>query len=189
MNEKNINKIQHTNRNNEECKIFVGNVPYQCSQEEFEKCFESVDGFIKAEIITVYKSNTSRGFGFITLRSLYDAEKLKYRDDILFKGRMLRFTSYQTYNSQLTMDNLNNYIFVDGIPSGKNREWLKKSFSEYEPIGRCFVAMHHETGKSKNNGLIEILDDLKYKAILSKGWHEFDGVILEASKYKIKIKN
>src|SRR5437870_11420355 len=36
-----------------ECKIFVGNIPYQCTQEEFEKCFQNINGFMKAEIITI----------------------------------------------------------------------------------------------------------------------------------------
>src|SRR6185503_1628656 len=115
---------------NDECKIFVGNVPYQCTQEEFEKCFQNIDGFIKAEIITIYKTNMSRGFGFVTMRSVYEAELLKHRYDILFKGRTLRFTSYQNENSKLVMENLNNYVFVDGIPDGKNRQWLKFFFSE-----------------------------------------------------------
>src|SRR5579872_1241907 len=80
--------------NNEECKIFVGNVPYNCIQEEFDECFKDVTGFIKAEIITVYKTHMSRGFGFVTMKTLQDAEILKQRDDIILKGRILRFTSY-----------------------------------------------------------------------------------------------
>lgn len=172
---------------NGECKIFVGNVPYQCTQEEFARCFQNVDGFIKAEIITVHKTNMSRGFGFVTMRSLYDAENLKQRDDILFKGRALRFTSYQNENSKPVMENLNNYVFVDGIPDGKNREWLRNCFSFYEPIGRCFITMNHENGEMKNNGVIEIIDDSKYKSILAKKWHEHDNVILETSKYRTKL--
>lgn len=172
---------------NGECKIFVGNVPYQCTQEEFARCFQNIDGFIKAEIITVYKTNMSRGFGFVTMRSLYDAENLKQRDDILFKGRALRFTSYQNENSKPVMENLNNYVFVDGIPDGKNRDWLRNCFASYEPIGRCFVTMNHENGEMKNNGVIEIIDDSKYKCILAKRWHDIDGVTLETSRYRTKL--
>lgn len=172
---------------NGEYKIFVGNVPYQCTQEEFARCFQDVDGFIKAEIITVYKTNMSRGFGFVTMRSMYDAENLKQRDDIMFKGRALRFTSYQNENSKLVMENLNNYVFVDGIPEGKNRDWLRNCFSTYEPIGKCFVTMNHENGEMKGNGVIEIIDDSKYKNILAKKWHDVDGITLETSKYRTKL--
>jgi RNA recognition motif-containing protein len=179
--------IGSNNETNNECKIFVGNVPYQCTQEEFEKCFQNIDGFIKAEIITMYKTNMSRGFGFITMRSIYDAENLKHRDDILFKGRVLRFTNYQSDTHVSSSENLNNYIFVDGIPDGKDREWLKCFFSSYEPIGKCFVAMNHDTGIMKNNGVVEILDDSKYKAILFKRIHDHNNVILETTKYRTKL--
>lgn len=209
---------------NTECKIFVGNVPYQCTQEEFEKCFEKIEGFVKAEIITMYKTNMSRGFGFITLKSLHDAEKLKHRNDIFFKGRNLRFTNYQgdtidklfddNYNYKSIIDkniidkdyvnkkniitkhvvrkqfgnhSLNNYVYVYGIPFGKNKTWLRESFSNYEPIGKCFISINHNTGEIKNNGIIEILDDLCYKSILSKKYHVIDDNILVTSSYKLKV--
>ena len=171
---------------NGECKIFVGNVPYQCTQEEFTIFFQNIDGFIKAEIITVHKTNMSRGFGFVTMRSLCDAENLKHREDILFKGRTLRFTSYHNDNLKPMMENINNYIFVDGIPYGKNRDWLRDCFVAYEPIGKCFVAMNHETGDMKNNGVIEIIDDIKYKSALAKKQHEINGATLDTFKYKTK---
>ena len=176
--------IQSEDLRNEECKIFVGNVPYQCTQEEFARCFQNINGFIKAEIMTVYKTNISRGFGFVTMRTLHDAENLKQRYDILFKGRVLRFTSYQNENTKPMIETLNNHVFIDGIPEGKNRDWLRNYFDSYEPIGRCFITMNHKNGELKNNGVIEIIDDIKYKSILATKWHENDGVILETSKYR-----
>jgi hypothetical protein len=176
--------MQSEDLRNEECKIFVGNVPYQCTQEEFARCFQNIKGFIKAEIMTVYKTNMSRGFGFVTMRTLHDAENLKQRYDILFKGRVLRFTSYQNENAKPVTETLNNHVFIDGIPEGKNRDWLRNYFNSYEPIGRCFITMNHKNGELKNNGVIEIIDDDKYKSILAIKWHENDGVILETSKYR-----
>jgi RNA recognition motif-containing protein len=170
-----------------ECKIFVGNVPYQCTPDEFEKCFLGVEGFVKAEIITMYKTNMSRGFGFVTLKSHDDAEKLKKRADITFKGRPLRFTAYQNDSPRPPrVEMTNNYIHIDGIPEGKTRNWLRDIFSDYEPIGRYFIAMNHETGDMKSNGIIEILDDSNYKLLISKRWYEVDGFVMELSRYKIK---
>jgi RNA recognition motif-containing protein len=169
-----------------ECKIFVGNVPYHCSQEEIDACFKDVVGFIKAEIITVYKTNMSRGFGFVTMRSLADADVLKHRDDITLKGRTLRFASYQSESSKQAMEQIYNYVFVDSIPNGKDRAWLKRAFHYYEPIGRCFVAIDPETGESRNNGMIELLDDTKYKSVLNKRYHNIEGVTLETTRYKLR---
>lgn len=173
--------------NNDGYKIFVGNVPYQCTQEEFNECFKNVAGFIKAEIITIHKTNVSRGFGFVTVKTFQNAENLRKRDDIVLKGRTLRFTSYQHENINTNSDNSNNYVYVDGIPDGKNKEWLLKAFSQYKPIGKCFIAVNHETGMQKNNGVIEFLDDNMYKNVLSKRVHEIDGKIIETTRYKNKF--
>ncbi|VBB17812.1 RNA recognition motif [Yasminevirus sp. GU-2018] len=184
MNKSGYNDISNTPDG--ECKIFVGNVPYHCTQEDFDACFNNVSGFIKAEIITVYKTNMSRGFGFVTMRSQHEAEILKKREDITLKGRTLRFTSYQNETPKPPSDTSTNYVFVDGIPDGKTRGWLKEKFAQYEPLGRCFISMNPDTGELKNNGVIEVLDDSKYKEILAKKWHDVDGKMIETTRYRNK---
>jgi hypothetical protein len=261
---KNYTDSEHDIENENSCKIFVGNIPYQCTQEEFEKCFKDIDGFVKAELIKIHGTNVSRGFGFVTMKTITSANILKNRNNITLRGRILRFTSYQTYDSAQFSNNLdtsricensvtisvnstnnnvnynvnsddtqkslhnithvdtfdiahvsshkcntklrkyynnssditnsreyqgglNNYVFIDGIPDGKNRKWLKNFFSDYEPLGKCFVSMNCSTGEIKNNGVIEIIDDTKYRLILSKKIHVVDGVSLETSKYKSKV--
>jgi RNA recognition motif-containing protein len=179
-----IIQIKKVSNVDEGYKIFVGNIPYNCTQDEFDVCFIDVRGFIKAEIIKMYKTQMSRGFGFVTVKTLNDVELLKKRDDIIFKGRTLRFTSYQDGTYKPTSDNFTNYVLVDGIPEGKNREWLKEKFFKYEPIGRCFISMNQDTGDMKTYGVIEVLDDNKYKYIISKKWHNIEGKFIETSRYK-----
>ena len=77
-----------------ECKIFVGNVPFQCNQLEFNECFEKMPGFIKAEIVCKNDGSLSRGFGFVTFDTKENAEKLMENTNITFKDRILRFTEY-----------------------------------------------------------------------------------------------
>lgn len=81
------------------CKVFVGNVPFQCSQEEFNECFEKMTGFIKAEIVYKMNMSTSRGFGFVTFNSQENAKKLIENNFVVLKDRTLRFTEYSTKNS------------------------------------------------------------------------------------------
>jgi hypothetical protein len=155
-------------------KIFVGNVPFNCSQEEFEGCFTNVLGVYKADIVKGYRDD-SRGIGFITMNSIADAEDLKTRDDIKCKGRTLRFYPYQNNVSKNTTDNSNNYVYIDGIPDGMDRKWLKDIFSEYQPFHRYFVAVDLDTGERKTTGFIDIVDDYKYDRLLSSKFH---GVII-----------
>lgn len=84
-----------------ECKIFVGNVPFQCNQLEFNECFEKMPGFIKAEIVCKNDGSLSRGFGFVTFDTKENAEKLIENTNITFKDRILRFTEYTPHGQSI----------------------------------------------------------------------------------------
>ena len=176
--------IETTTEENNEYKVFVGNVPYDCTNEEFESCFKNIPGFIRADIAKIYKTNMSRGFGFVSFKTLHDANSIKERYDIILKDRLLRFTTYKNEPERELLKNYNNYVIINGIPSGKDREWLKNGFREYEPIGKYFISTNYDTGIMKNNGIIEILDDVKYNNILIKKIHVVDNINLEILKYK-----
>jgi RNA recognition motif-containing protein len=81
--------------NEKEFKVFVGNVPFNCTQEEFQNCFSNVPGYKNADVIRRYNSNFSRGFGFITFNSDSDATALlSSHDNIILKDRTLRLSRY-----------------------------------------------------------------------------------------------
>lgn len=174
--------------NSDNCKIFVGNVSFNCTKREFEKFFEKFEGYIKAETVLDINSNGSKGYGFLTMRNREYAEKLLKRRDIKFKDRYLRFTPYKKHvYKTLSNDNTNNYVYVNGIPNTKDKEWLKKQFLNYGPIGKYYIAMNHETGKYKNNGFLEIIEDTKYNKLIEKRYHIVeDDIKLETLKHKCK---
>ncbi len=76
-------------------KIFVGNVPFHCTRDEFQECFKHLEGFETADIIRRYKSKLSRGFGFVVFKDEDQANKLLDMDDIMLKDRVLRFSPYE----------------------------------------------------------------------------------------------
>ena len=59
-------------------------------------------------------------------------------------------------------------------------------FCDYEPIGKCFISIDQTTGEQKHFGILEIVDDIKYKMIVAKKWHDVNGVVLETTRYKSK---
>lgn len=178
------------------CKIFVGNVPFQCSQFEFQKCFEKMDGFIKAEIICRQGTNISRGFGFVTFNNQKDAKKLLYNNTIILKDRTLRFTEYtmnkytqniQSYDnnpSPLVVQN-KNYILVNNLRKDSTRDELYEIFSKYGEVGKYFILSDPDTGIFKNQGVIEIIDVDLYNLLLSqKTLNVTNSYVLELSKWK-----
>lgn len=172
-------------------KVFVGNVPYDCSNKDFSKCFENIDGFIKAETIKDHDSKLSRGFGFVSLKTKDDADNL-LNSNILFKNRLLRFTLYHSNTSKIDNTTDDNYIIIKNIPENimklKMNE-IKKIFSNNKPIGKCFFITNHNTGIMKNELFMEIINDSKFKDIIKNNEIKTnDGKItLHVERYKMKF--
>lgn len=94
MSENNVVDEHEKNIVSSSAKIFVGNVPFQCTKDEFIKCFSSMDGYLSADIIRRPKSKLSRGFGFVEFDTVDNATKLLNNNVIQLKDRTLRFTFY-----------------------------------------------------------------------------------------------
>ncbi len=182
------------------CKIFVGNVPFQCTKDEFIECFNIYTGFIDGDIINRINSTNSRGFGFITFNSSENADNfLNLKQQIPLKGRNLRFTKYMPYNKKIINDNHNdkNYIFIKNVPKNYKPDDIKNIFEKYN-IGSYFINSDIITGESKGTAVVEILDKTNYYDLLNKKEFKIENIneqlpenkntTLYMSKWKQKIK-
>lgn len=185
------------------CKIFVGNVPFQCNEIEFVKCFESLPGFIKAEIVYKQNTNISRGFGFVTFDNKNNAMNLINENiQIKCKNRILRFSKYESLENNVHQkknhyDNSKmQFKFDKNIVMIKNksenivmtRDYLYEIFKNFGTIAKYFVMTDQDTGTSKKYGIIEFDNKNDYYNILKK--KEIitnDGNIFEITKWKNKF--
>lgn len=172
----------------EKCKLFVGNVPYQCTQEEFEKCFEKFKGFIKAEIIIRPSAEISRGFGFVTFDSRENADVLLKKKDLYLHDRTLRFTEYTSKLGETNKygNDKHNHLFIKNIPKDVKVADLIKIFSEFGKTGTCYINTNNITGDSKTTGVIEIIDDNVYQKLLYMREIPFGKTNLTIVKWKRK---
>ena len=169
-------------------KIFVGNVPFQCIENEFNQCFKDVTGFVSAEIVTRHNSPYSRGFGFVTLKTPQDANQLIQRTDITFKERVLRFTEYNFQDKiKIPKQQQKNYIFVKNVPKGMNREQLKNIFASKATVGGCFINTNIRTGESRGNAVVEIKDNDIFEKLITDKFIIDNGQSFEISRWRNKI--
>lgn len=144
-------------------KVFVGNIPYDCTQDEFESCFDNSD--IRDNIMSmvlIMSSNSSsngnskcKGIGFITLDSKNAASIIISKNDIYCKGRQLRFTKYKNDKQKSNVPNI--YIKIDGIPSDVQRSWVLENINnKIKNIKRCYIDMNINTGELMDYAIIEI---------------------------------
>lgn len=177
--------------NNRSLKIFVGNVPFQCTREEFIECFKKYNGFIDGDIVNKLNSDNSRGFGFISFKNQSNAnEFLTCNEPVILKNRILRFTKYDTNDKKITKNKINdkNYIFVKNISKEVKPDEVRSIFACYGDVGSCFINTNILTGESKGTAVVEMIDQDVFNRLLMLKEIVFNGNQLEVSRWKCKIK-
>ncbi|MBT5230635.1 MAG: RNA-binding protein [Methylococcales bacterium] len=69
-------------------KIFVGNIPFQVTEDELVDAFTDFGDVEQVNIVTDSKTGRSKGYGFITMQNASEAQDaVKILDDSSFHGR------------------------------------------------------------------------------------------------------
>lgn len=113
-----------------ETRVFVGNVPFVCTQEEFQELFKNTEGFKQANLIKRFRSNKSRGFGIVEFETEENAKNFM-ETKVSFKDRELRLTSYtakSTGNENQTQTRKYKTLVFD-IDKNVSEESFKNVFS------------------------------------------------------------
>ncbi|KAG9492813.1 hypothetical protein GDO78_001011 [Eleutherodactylus coqui] len=121
------------------CRLFVGNLPTDISDDEFKKLFCKYGD--PGEVFI----NKSKGFGFIKLETRALAEIAKAElDDFPMRGRQLR-VRFATHSAALSIRNLSPYV---------SNELLEEAFSQFGPVERAVVIVD-DRGRSTGKGIVE----------------------------------
>ena len=74
--------------------IYVGNLPYDASDDQLRTVFERYGRVVRAQVMTDQVTGKSRGFGFVKMPHLEDAEEaILSLNGADFHGRRLRVNS------------------------------------------------------------------------------------------------
>ena len=145
----------------EEYKLFIGNVPFECTDSEFKNTFKKINGYVNAELIA---GISNRGFGFVTVENLESLESIIAENNLYIKDRKLRITRYNSNNNS---NKKNLYIRLQNIPIELTIQDIKSEFENFTQIGKCFIDTDRETGKQKTTGIVEILEESMYHSLLN----------------------
>lgn len=121
------------------CRLFIGNLPYDISEEAFRKLFEPY-----GETNEVFV-NPQRAFGFVRLETRHAAEAAKAGlDGMVKKGRTLR-VRFATHGAAIKIKELDPYV---------TNELLEEAFSAFGALERCIVIVD-DRGKPTGEGIVE----------------------------------
>ncbi|XP_071112773.1 non-POU domain-containing octamer-binding protein-like isoform X2 [Haliotis cracherodii] len=123
------------------CRLFVGNLTPDVTEEDFKKMFEQYGEVSEAYV------NSGRGFGFIRMDYRHNAEAAKAAlDGLQKKGRTLR-VRFATHGAALKVKNIHGYA---------SNELLENAFQQFGDLERAIVIVD-DRGKPTGDGIVEFV--------------------------------
>jgi RNA recognition motif-containing protein len=132
-----------------EYKIFVGNIPFNSSNNELINCFYTFKDFITADIIK------GRGFGFVVFSSESERDKVININNFYIKNRKLRLNPYDQIDKSANKSLL---IRIENIHTDITRDDIYNEISVFCPVKKCFINTNRLTGEKFSTGILEISD-------------------------------
>ncbi|XP_013782279.1 non-POU domain-containing octamer-binding protein-like isoform X1 [Limulus polyphemus] len=134
------------------CRLFVGNLPPNTTEEDFKKMFEPF-----GETAEVFLNN-QKAFGFIKLDTRQNAEAAKAALDLTVKdGKSLR-VRFATHGAALKVKNLTPWV---------SNELLEAAFSIFGEVERAVVIVD-DRGRPVGEGIVEYSRKLAAQAALKR---------------------
>jgi RNA recognition motif-containing protein len=140
-----------------EYKLFVGNIPFDCTKYQFKNIFKKYNGFKSADLV----NENNKCFGFVIFDNVNTIEDIIKINNVFIKDRKLRLTRYNNKIKETT-----NYIRLKNIPSSISIKDIRTEFENYSEVGKCFIDMERMTGTYKDTGIVEIVETDIFEQLL-----------------------
>ncbi|KAG0454941.1 hypothetical protein HPP92_024233 [Vanilla planifolia] len=145
-----------------ETKLFVGNLPYDVNSEKLARLFEN-SGIVKiSEVIYSRVTGHSRGFGFVTMSTVEEAENaIEMLNHYDLNGKLLVVNKAVPRGSVTQRPRLEGFepsfrIYVGNLPWEVDCAGLEQVFSEHGRVLNARVVYDRETGRSRGFGFVSM---------------------------------
>ncbi|KAI9087621.1 hypothetical protein K1719_030491 [Acacia pycnantha] len=171
----------------EEAKIYVGNLPFDVDSEKLAMLFEQAGTVEIAEVIYNRETDQSRGFGFVTMSTVEEAEKAveKFsRYDL--GGRLLTVNKAAPRGSRPERPPRASEpafrIHVGNLPWDVDNARLEQIFSEQGTVVNARIFYDRETGRSRGFGFVTMANETEMNdAIAALDGQSVDGRAIRVS--------
>ncbi|XP_071702093.1 28 kDa ribonucleoprotein, chloroplastic-like [Rutidosis leptorrhynchoides] len=146
----------------EDAKIFVGNLPYDVDSEQLAQLFQQAGVVEISEVIYNRETDQSRGFGFVTMSTVEEAEKaVEMLNRYELGGRYLTVNKAAPRGSRPErterapqMTGPSYRIYVGNLPWDVDDVRLEQLFSEHGKVVNARVVYDRESGRSRGFGFV-----------------------------------
>ncbi|KAG7023089.1 31 kDa ribonucleoprotein, chloroplastic, partial [Cucurbita argyrosperma subsp. argyrosperma] len=149
---------------NEDAKLYVGNLSYDVDSQKLAMLFEKAGTVEIAEVIYDRQSDRSRGFGFVTMSSVEEAEKaVDTFNRYEFLGRTLVVNKAAARGSRPERQPRTFQpafrIYVGNLAWEVDSARLEQVFSEHGKVVDARVLYDRDSGRSRGFGFVTMADE------------------------------
>lgn len=169
----------------DEAKLFVGNLPYDLDSPQLAELFSQAGTVEIAEIIFNRETDRSRGFGFVTMSTVEEAEKAMekfHRFEI--RGRLLNVNKAAPGGTkpERGWKKSSFRVFVGNLPWDVDHARLEQIFSEHGKVLNAKVIYNRGTGRSRGFGFVDFATESEMNdAISALDGQSLDGRVIGVS--------
>ncbi|XP_044484420.1 28 kDa ribonucleoprotein, chloroplastic-like [Mangifera indica] len=165
----------------EEAKLFVGNLPYDVDSQKLAMLFEKAGTVEIAEVIYNRETDRSRGFGFVTMSTVEEADKaVETFNRYDLDGRLLTVNKAAPRGTEPERPprvfEPAFRIYVGNLPWEVDNARLEQVFSEHGKVVSARVVYDRETGRSRGFGFVTMSNETELNdAIAALDGQNLDG--------------
>ncbi|KAI3915647.1 hypothetical protein MKX01_015472 [Papaver californicum] len=137
-------------------KLYFGNLPYNCDSAQLAGIIQDYGSPEMVEVLYDRNSGRSRGFAFVTMSSIQDANAvIENLDGREFGGRTLKVNFSDKPKPKEPLYPETDYkLFVGNLNWSVTSESLIQAFQEYGDVVGARVLYDGETGRSRGYGFV-----------------------------------
>ncbi|KAI7746420.1 hypothetical protein M8C21_033650 [Ambrosia artemisiifolia] len=170
----------------EDAKIFVGNLPYDFDSENLAHLFSSAGVVDISEVIYNRDTEQSRGFGFVTMSTVEEAEKaVETFNGYDLSGRLLTVNKAAPRGSQPERRVVGNSfkVYVGNLAWQVDSGRLEQAFSEHGKVVEAKVIYDRETGRSRGFGFVTMACETEMNDAIAA----LDGQSLDGRAIRVNV--
>jgi nucleolin len=175
----------------EDAKLFVGNLPYNVDSEKLALLFGQAGTVEIAEVIYNRDTDTSRGFGFVTMSTVEEAESAVEKFNRYdYDGRALtvnvaspRGSRPERVERQPRSFEPALRVYVGNLAWEVDDARLEQVFSEHGKVVNARVIYDRETGRSRGFGFVTFSDETEMNDAIAA----LDGQSLERRTIRVSV--
>ncbi|ERN01543.1 28 kDa ribonucleoprotein, chloroplastic [Amborella trichopoda] len=169
----------------ESTKLYFGNLPYGCDSAQLAGIVQEYGSPELVEVLYDRNTGKSRGFAFVTMSSVEDANAvIQNLDGSEYGGRILKVNFRDKPKAKEPLYPETEYkLFVGNLSWSVTSESLSQIFGEYGNVVGARVLYDGETGKSRGYGFV----CYSTKSEMETALQSLDGMDLEGRPIRVSL--